>query len=260
MTDRPSISTLTLEHRIPQDWTADPWAEVRPLIDGVDVLGEVHPEGMAPSCRGWRGPGELAARGHGGAAQGADQRADLHRRLLRRPVRHHAPGGRPGDLGRLGEHQRHQRRAHGGPLRRGPVRGRAGAGRGGPRLGGAGGHRGPAAGADPGGQRRVRAVELRPHGRPAPARGAGRARGAGPPRGRRRRVQRIPGPRDAGLFLPVRAAARPRPVPAGAGPAARRPHPGGRSAQERRAWRPARSERSLPGACRFPDGRGRLAP
>ncbi|BDE39760.1 hypothetical protein ACQ9AR_11585 [Streptomyces lividans] len=58
VTDRPSISTLTLEHRIPQDWTADPWAEVRPLIDGVDVLGEVHPEGMAPSCRGWRGPGE----------------------------------------------------------------------------------------------------------------------------------------------------------------------------------------------------------
>ncbi|MHC0433228.1 hypothetical protein ACX6XY_24075 [Streptomyces sp. O3] len=58
MTDQPTISTLTLRHRIPSDWTADPWAEVRPLLDGVDVLKEVHPEGMAPSCRHWTGPAE----------------------------------------------------------------------------------------------------------------------------------------------------------------------------------------------------------
>jgi hypothetical protein len=58
MTDQPAISTLTLQHRIPDDWAADPWAEVRPLIDGVDVLKEVHPEGVAPSCRHWTGPAE----------------------------------------------------------------------------------------------------------------------------------------------------------------------------------------------------------
>ena len=53
-----TISTLTLQHRIPDDWAADPWAEVRPLIDGLDVLKEVHPEGFAHSCRYWRGPAE----------------------------------------------------------------------------------------------------------------------------------------------------------------------------------------------------------
>ncbi|MDT0390867.1 hypothetical protein [Streptomyces dubilierae] len=53
-----TISSLTLRHRIPDDWAADPWAEVRPLVDGVDVLKEVHPEGLAPSCRYWRGPAE----------------------------------------------------------------------------------------------------------------------------------------------------------------------------------------------------------
>jgi len=59
MTGHPStISTLTLQHRIPDDWDADPWAEVRPLVDGVDVLKEVHPEGFAHSCRYWRGPAE----------------------------------------------------------------------------------------------------------------------------------------------------------------------------------------------------------
>ncbi|MFF0106227.1 hypothetical protein [Streptomyces hirsutus] len=58
MTERLAISTLTLQHRIPDDWDADPWAEVRPLIDGVDVLKEVHPEGFAHSCRYWRGPAE----------------------------------------------------------------------------------------------------------------------------------------------------------------------------------------------------------
>lgn len=58
MTDQPTINTLTLQHRIPDDWAADPWAEVRPLIDGVDVLREVHPDGFAPSCRHWTGPAE----------------------------------------------------------------------------------------------------------------------------------------------------------------------------------------------------------
>ncbi|MFJ6631814.1 hypothetical protein ACIQMR_10510 [Streptomyces sp. NPDC091376] len=58
MTDQPTISTLTLRHRIPDDWAADPWAEVRPLIGGVDVLKEVHPEGLALSCRHWRGRAE----------------------------------------------------------------------------------------------------------------------------------------------------------------------------------------------------------
>ncbi|WND34380.1 hypothetical protein RI578_08800 [Streptomyces sp. BB1-1-1] len=58
MTDQLAISNLTLRHRIPDDWAADPWAEVRPLIDGVDVLREVHPEGLALSCRHWTGPAE----------------------------------------------------------------------------------------------------------------------------------------------------------------------------------------------------------
>ncbi len=56
MTEQLAISTLTLQHRILNDWAADPWAEVRPLIDGVDVLKEVHPDGVALSCRYWRGP------------------------------------------------------------------------------------------------------------------------------------------------------------------------------------------------------------
>ncbi|MDN3020380.1 hypothetical protein [Streptomyces sp. S.PB5] len=58
MTRRPALSTLTLQHRIPQQWDRDPWAEVRPLIDGADVLKEVHPDGVAPSCRLWTGPAE----------------------------------------------------------------------------------------------------------------------------------------------------------------------------------------------------------
>ncbi|MEU7281120.1 hypothetical protein AB0A69_20385 [Streptomyces sp. NPDC045431] len=58
MTDQLAISTLTLQHSIPDDWAADPWAEVRPLIDGVDVLKGVHPEGLALSCRHWTGPAE----------------------------------------------------------------------------------------------------------------------------------------------------------------------------------------------------------
>ncbi|MFH9295149.1 hypothetical protein [Streptomyces sp. NPDC017520] len=58
MTDQPAMSTLTLRHRIPDDWAADPWAEVRPLIDGMDVLRAVHPEAMARSRRHWTGPTE----------------------------------------------------------------------------------------------------------------------------------------------------------------------------------------------------------
>ncbi|MEU3731421.1 MULTISPECIES: hypothetical protein [unclassified Streptomyces] len=58
MTNQPAISTLTLLHRIPDSWDADPWAEVRPLIDGVDVLQRFHPAGRADSCRYWRGPAE----------------------------------------------------------------------------------------------------------------------------------------------------------------------------------------------------------
>lgn len=58
VTGQLAISTLSLQHRIPDDWAADPWAEVRPLIDGVDVLKEVHPEGVALSCRHWTGPAE----------------------------------------------------------------------------------------------------------------------------------------------------------------------------------------------------------
>ncbi|MEU6475213.1 hypothetical protein ABZ927_30280 [Streptomyces massasporeus] len=58
MTDQLAISVLTLQHRIPDDWAADPWAEVRPLIDGGDLLRGVHPEGVALSCRHWRGPAD----------------------------------------------------------------------------------------------------------------------------------------------------------------------------------------------------------
>lgn len=58
MAQHPGISVLTLQHRIPDDWAADPWAEVRPLIDGVDVLAKVHPDGLALSCRFWKGPPE----------------------------------------------------------------------------------------------------------------------------------------------------------------------------------------------------------
>ncbi|KQZ17937.1 hypothetical protein ASD51_31085 [Streptomyces sp. Root55] len=65
--NRPArISTLALRHAIPHPLAIEQWAEVRPLIDGNDVLGEIHPEGVA-SCsrRGWFGPAEewpLAAR------------------------------------------------------------------------------------------------------------------------------------------------------------------------------------------------------
>lgn len=58
MADQLTISTLTLQHRIPDEWAVDPWAEVRPLVDGVDVMNEVHPDGYARSCRDWTGPAE----------------------------------------------------------------------------------------------------------------------------------------------------------------------------------------------------------
>ena len=75
---------MTVRHRFPDDRAADPRAEVRPLVDGVVVLRQVHPEGPAPSRRHW---------------------TSLHRRLLWRSVCHCAPRGRPGDPGRRGEHQ-----------------------------------------------------------------------------------------------------------------------------------------------------------
>ncbi len=156
MTDQLAISTLTLQHRIPDDWAADPWAEVRPLPFRVDILREVHPEGLTPSCRHWTGPAEkwmLAVT------------REPRRIVITEPtctagccgalyvtVRR----GRPSDLGRLGEQQRHHRPARGHHLRRRPVRGRTRAGRSGPQLGGAGRHRCPAARADPYGQRLVR--------------------------------------------------------------------------------------------------------
>ncbi|OKK03855.1 hypothetical protein AMK26_20915 [Streptomyces sp. CB03234] len=53
------ISTLALRHVIPDALAIEQWAEMRPLIDGQDVLGEIHPEGVA-SCsrREWFGPAE----------------------------------------------------------------------------------------------------------------------------------------------------------------------------------------------------------
>ncbi|MEU0189364.1 hypothetical protein ABZ250_05800 [Streptomyces afghaniensis] len=53
------ISTLALRHALPQPLAIDQWAEVRPLIDGRDVLAEIHPGGVS-SCsrREWFGPAE----------------------------------------------------------------------------------------------------------------------------------------------------------------------------------------------------------
>uniref|UniRef100_UPI0031D2107C hypothetical protein n=1 Tax=Streptomyces hawaiiensis TaxID=67305 RepID=UPI0031D2107C len=61
------ISTLALRHAIPHPHAIDQWAEVRPLIDGRDVLAAIHPGGVS-SCsrREWFGPAEgwpLAALG-----------------------------------------------------------------------------------------------------------------------------------------------------------------------------------------------------
>ncbi|MFJ7335475.1 hypothetical protein ACIQU3_11605 [Streptomyces sp. NPDC101110] len=53
------ISRLALRHVIPHPLAVDQWAEVRPLIDGRDVLAEIHPGGVS-SCsrREWLGPAE----------------------------------------------------------------------------------------------------------------------------------------------------------------------------------------------------------
>ncbi|WP_254405371.1 hypothetical protein [Streptomyces sp. AC627_RSS907] len=53
------ISTLALRHALPHPLATEQWAQVRPLIDGRDVLGEIHPGGVA-SCsrREWFGPAE----------------------------------------------------------------------------------------------------------------------------------------------------------------------------------------------------------
>lgn len=62
----PRTAVPSLRHAIPHPYAIEQWAEVRPLIDGRDVLAEIHPGGVA-SCsrRDWFGPAEewpLAAR------------------------------------------------------------------------------------------------------------------------------------------------------------------------------------------------------
>lgn len=53
------FSTLALRHVIPHPFAIDQWAEVRPLIDGRDVLAEIHPGGVSSCSRGdWFGPAE----------------------------------------------------------------------------------------------------------------------------------------------------------------------------------------------------------
>ncbi|WP_189936068.1 hypothetical protein [Streptomyces aurantiogriseus] len=59
MTVQLPISTLSLRHVIPEPLALEQWAEVRPLIDGRDVLKEIHPGGVASCCRSeWAGPAE----------------------------------------------------------------------------------------------------------------------------------------------------------------------------------------------------------
>ncbi|MFG3320671.1 hypothetical protein ACGF3J_21750 [Streptomyces sp. NPDC048171] len=58
--NRPApISRLSLRHAIPHPLAIEQWAEVRPLIDGRDVLAAIHPAGVS-SCsrREWFGPAE----------------------------------------------------------------------------------------------------------------------------------------------------------------------------------------------------------
>ncbi|MDT0609044.1 hypothetical protein [Streptomyces lancefieldiae] len=58
--NRPTpLSTLALKHAIPHPLAIEQWAEVRPLIDGRDVLEEIHPGGVS-SCsrREWAGPAD----------------------------------------------------------------------------------------------------------------------------------------------------------------------------------------------------------
>ncbi len=51
MTAQPPLSLLTLRHVIPHPLAIEQWAEVRPLIDGRDVLRKIHPQGMSSCCR-----------------------------------------------------------------------------------------------------------------------------------------------------------------------------------------------------------------
>ncbi|WP_256103505.1 hypothetical protein [Streptomyces sp. ODS05-4] len=45
------LSVLTLRHVIPEPYATEQWAQVRPLIDGHDVLEEIHPGGVSSCSR-----------------------------------------------------------------------------------------------------------------------------------------------------------------------------------------------------------------
>ncbi|WP_327721896.1 hypothetical protein OG381_45725 [Streptomyces sp. NBC_00490] len=53
---KPHISTLSLRHVLPEPLAVEQWAEIRPVIDGRDLLAAVHPDGVS-SCSydGWLG-------------------------------------------------------------------------------------------------------------------------------------------------------------------------------------------------------------
>lgn len=51
-------STLSLRHIVPAPDAWERWVEVRPFIDGRDVLKEAHPEGLAGWRNTWDGPAE----------------------------------------------------------------------------------------------------------------------------------------------------------------------------------------------------------
>lgn len=50
------ISTLSLQHVLPEPFAMEQWAEIRPVIDGRDLLAVIHPGGVS-SCSydGWIG-------------------------------------------------------------------------------------------------------------------------------------------------------------------------------------------------------------
>ncbi|WP_371799533.1 hypothetical protein OG963_26760 [Streptomyces sp. NBC_01707] len=53
---KPHISTLSLRHVLPEPLALEQWAEIRPVIDGRDLLAAIHPDGVS-SCSydGWIG-------------------------------------------------------------------------------------------------------------------------------------------------------------------------------------------------------------
>ncbi|MDX3766281.1 MULTISPECIES: hypothetical protein [unclassified Streptomyces] len=53
---KPRISTLSLRHVLPEPLALEQWAEIRPVIDGRDLLAAIHPDGVS-SCSydGWIG-------------------------------------------------------------------------------------------------------------------------------------------------------------------------------------------------------------